>query len=138
VPHQDFDSDIEIVASAFERTGQAMEQVVGVYLDGGLSAPEAEDAIEMLGDALKREVSEAVADLIPRAYADGLSEALQSADSPGPLPLEDHETMQALSQRRLQRRLSHAADGLVVDALDQLDAAVEARLAPLKTEEALP
>jgi hypothetical protein len=141
VAHSDFDGDIEIVASAFERVGIEMQKVVHIYSNrDDMPAAQAEYAIEALGAALKREVTEAVAVLIPRAYVDGQMQALEGSfvDGAAVIAAEDHKAMAGLSQRRLQRRLAHAADGLVVDALDQLDAAVEARLAPLKTEEVAP
>ena len=130
--HSDFDSEIEAITNEFEIATNAMQQVVEAYIAGTITAPDAEEGIELLGEQLKASVTVMAAETISAAYADGITEALKN-DAADTVPPEDHQTMASLGIRRLCRRVEHAADGLVVDALDKLDEAVETVLAPLRT-----
>ena len=128
--HSDRDTEIEAIANEFEVATDAMLQVIEAYIAGTITAPDAEDAIELLGEQLKASVTVMAAETVTAAYADGITEALKN-DAADSVPAEDHETMASLAVRRLSRRLSHQAEGLVVDGLDRLDQAVEAHLSPL-------
>lgn len=133
--HEDFDGNINTLLDEFGVAIDVMIGFVAQYLDGTLSAPEAEVNIEDVGDALRAVGRGWCADVIPRVYADGVTEALRGGSQQATtLEQQDHAAMLGLSQRRLERRLTHAVDGLVVDALDRLDEAVEADLAPLRVE----
>lgn len=128
--HADFDPDIQILEDEFGTATDQMMAFVQAYISGTITAPVAEDAIEETGTDLKHAVAVWASTVIPQAYADGISEAIKLVDN-DTVPPEDHATLSGLAVRRLSRRLSHAADGLVVDALDRLDEAVEAVLAPM-------
>lgn len=128
--HADFDPQIQVLEDAFAATTDHMTTLVKGYISGTISAPETEDAIEQEGEFLKQTISVWVETVIPDAYADGIEEAIKLVEV-DTVPPEDHATLSGLAVRRLSRRLTHAADGLVVDALDRLDEALEANLAPM-------
>lgn len=128
--HADFDPEIQILEKEFALAAGHMLMLVQLYVDGEGTAPDVEDAIEQTGEELKHAVTLWASTVIPKAYADGISEAIKLVEN-DTVPPEDHATLSGLAVRRLSRRLSHGADGLTVDALDRLDQAVEASLAPM-------
>lgn len=129
--HEDFDSDINILLDEFGAAAELMLDIVAMYIEGSLTAPDAEANIETVGETLRGNARAWTADVMTRAYVDGMAEALSADPETNTVPQQDHAAMQGLAQRRLERRLVHAIDGLVVDALDRLDEALEGSLAPL-------
>jgi hypothetical protein len=135
MPHEDFDGEITTLADEHDEAEEAMRAIVMSYQAGIVTPEEAEAAIVEIGDALKLVIEDWIDDVMPQVYADGVAQARAEMGETGEIPEVDHAALLGLAQRRLERRLTHAADGLTVDALDHLDEAVESVLAPLRSAE---
>lgn len=86
MPHEDFDPEIEQLASAHEKAEATMLQLILAYLTGRATYEQATQGIGQIAEALAGASAEWVQGVLPRIYADGMDtaqEALQG-DEDGP------------------------------------------------------
>lgn len=132
MPHENFDTDIAEHADEFEAAEEAMRGIVDAFARGDIDMPTAETYVQTIAADLTARSGAWVIDVVPQVYVDGIADALEAPDA-SEAATEGasggtHQVRVLISQRRILRRLDYASDGLLVDALDKIDAVVEESL----------